>query len=328
MKALPAVLAIVAVLYFSFNNYFTSFLTPRTALENQERLREPPALPLGRNSEEGELSTRHKESIQRAKKSQADRESKLRWLFFKDFFPFMMRWEYGDPNALQKVLKKFPPPNSFGNYNDVWSGKRKTEMGFDFGKLKKKEKICHWDKNDPGGFTTLGVAYKRNEKWYMDIFESTGHKCTKATKEKLVCDGKNQLKNPNICPIITAYFSEQSGRRVLSDWYWTHYGKRFFMNCSFTAAFFMSDSAVTSGPGNAIRIFQRSHGLKDDGIMGKLTKMACKKFMPKSYAQAEIKRYEAVNANFCRKKLKSCDRFIGGWKNRVNDKLKQLDAKK
>jgi len=151
--------------------------------------------------------------------------------------------------------------------------------------------LCHNDPHDPGGFTCVGVSYTHNKRWYDQVL---GY-------------------HPPTVKKLNEIFKTKFGQRKISDWYFAHYTGLFYMNCSFKAAFYMGDSAVTSGGVRAIKLLQRSHGLTQDGIFGPRTKKACSEggFRGKDYIEAEKARYRS---------LRQFKRYGKGWLRRVDSK--------
>ena len=163
---------------------------------------------------------------------------------------------------------------------------KKWEMG--------KGPPCHWDKHDRGALTCIGVAIAHNEKFFLDFINSH------------ILDCKTDHTGRTVCPDIP------TPKRYIRDFYYKNYYYK-YDKCGFNNAMILTDSSITSGHGRAIRLLQKSHKLKVDGLWGPQSLKACQKMNKKAYFKAERARY---------KSLKQCPRYCKGWLNRVNDKEK------
>ncbi len=203
---------------------------------------------------------RHSDSLMRAKQLQIEEDEQKRWFFFSDgYFHHLVQWETG---------RRFP--------------------------FRDGKPLCHYDKNDKGSFTCVGVAYTANKEWYSKLLGRT---------------------KPTV-RVLNKLFREEYARRSLSDWYWSNYVELFYRECGGKAAFYIGDLAITSGPRNAIEIFQRSHGLKQDGLWGAKSRAACQSgtFNSRAFLLEEKLRYIRLSKRPNQKK------FLKGWLKRTNSK--------
>lgn len=159
---------------------------------------------------------------------------------------------------------------------------------------------CHDDENDKGGITCIGMAEHFNTTWYVTFMNNIFNKCMESVNDKgqyvLTCVG---VRHP-IQEVKQRYFA-------------LYYME--FISCPWAASMIITDSAITSGQRTAVRLLQKSAGLKVDGVFGPKSLQACKHFDSNSYLSYERARY---------KSLKQCPRYCKGWLKRVRLKEKRF----
>ena len=195
-----------------------------------------------------------------------------------------------------KVVHK-PKPElkgylAFSKY--VWPDLRRNECG-------ECDPLCHYDQDDRGGLTCTGIAINFNPEWYVNELNSFDKECKKHWSPKQIILCKRKL-------FLT------SAKNLLYEKY-----SKPFEKCGGKAQFLLSDSSVLSGPHRAIRLLQRSHNLKEDGVLGKNSIKACqdKVFNGEAFTKERIKRFE---------KLAKSDKYkkwLTGWTLRANRMLKK-----
>ena len=161
---------------------------------------------------------------------------------------------------------------------------------------KKKVPCCHTEPNDPGHFTCLGISIKYNQEVYARIVQDS---YSKHKKIRLPSLGK---------PKHRYVFNMVPAEEVFKDTYYNKYFKQ-FDECPFDIALQLTDSQILSG--HAARIFQRSQGLKADGIFGPQSIKKCNSSPDMAaFKQARLKRLQS---------LKICKHFCAGWHIRLNN---------
>ena len=171
--------------------------------------------------------------------------------------------------------------------------------------------------------TCAGITFKYHPDWFFKILSKHGgfKDCMKDTSggkiSNIWCDGKPFLKNRKYyADLLSDILNRVPGiRREVSDFYWDHYAKKYFLKCSFQAALYIYDMAVLSGHTRAIKTLQSSHGIQVDGKFGPQTRSKCQEgvFDGDGFIGAEIARLET---------LRLCHKYCNGWKKRVRDKIK------
>ena len=195
-------------------------------------------------------------------------------------------------------VSKWKPKENIKNNQAKWAGE-----GFQLilkNECNKCEKPCWVTKGDPGSLTCVGVALARNPQFYSKLLTQNFQQCKQAGL--LLPDRSHPFgKRKDFCYMLRMF-------------YWENYAKT-FKNCSWSALINLMDSSVLAGPSTTIKIFQKSQGIKADGLWGPQSETACQKglFNKQAFLEARI-------AHF--KRLKHCDRFCEGWIKRAKQVAK------
>ena len=157
----------------------------------------------------------------------------------------------------------------------------------------KCKKLCHYDKNDRGGLTCVGVSFTHNPRWFVKNLNKFHSSCAPHAGGKGIYCKRSLL--------------EIEAKKL----YYKKYAKK-FTKCSNQAFMLIVDSAILEGQRNAIKHIQRSGNLKVDGIFGKNTLKACRNFDAIAFTESRIKRF---------KRLKQCPIYCKGWIKRAYQQL-------
>ena len=185
--------------------------------------------------------------------------------------------------------------------------------------------LCHIPsrKKDPGFVTCGGVAVTRNPQFFANILNDMNKACKGAYTNNLAIPGVKVRKRME-CKNFTTLDQH------IKDWYWENFTKH-FAKCSTKAFIHLSDAGINMGNKAAVKVFQRSQNLHDDGILGPNTLKACiTSFNTFKFNQARLKYYKSLktwkyNGTGWTKRLERLDEF--DFSVPVN-KLKQRKLKK
>ena len=170
-----------------------------------------------------------------------------------------------------------------------------------------KPPCCHEDKKDSGGFTCIGIAIRSNADIMSKIITNSYQKCSSQAVPTL----KGPQKYRVGCK------SHHPAKKEIKSVYYERYYKK-FEKCPFKVALQLTDSQILSGQG--VRLFQRSHGLVEDGIWGPKSQKACSCCPDMKAFNAERKK------RFL--KLKNCKYHCKGWFKRLDNLEKYINKLK
>ena len=167
----------------------------------------------------------------------------------------------------------------------------------------KCEKACWSVKHDRGGTTCVGIAVNRNPLFFEEVLNNAFQNC----------------KNMGILqPVGTKapFGIKKDFCWHLRNFYWDNYVKK-FKNCTWKALINLSDTAILQGLRQAVKIHQKAHNLKIDGIFGPQSEKHCSKALwnNEAFVTQRIKTL---------KSYRQFDRFGAGWVKRVVDMNKKL----
>ena len=133
------------------------------------------------------------------------------------------------------------------------------------------KKICHFEKNDRGGFTCIGISIKSNSEFYSKVLNDQYVNCKTNYNSDLVCKKGHTLD------------------RHFREFYYEKYYKP-YKSCNAKVAVVLTDSAILEGHKAAALNFQRAYRLKADGVFGSKSRKVCKKNLKISKLIKERKR--------------------------------------
>ena len=158
----------------------------------------------------------------------------------------------------KKILIHHPPKESFIN-KAKWGG-----AGFNY-TLQREcgdcKELCSSVKHDKGGETCGGFSYRDNSDLFAKIINSEFQRC----RHRGIYSPAGNT-DPFGLVKDTCYLMREA--------YWERY-IRFFEDCSWEAICMLGDISILQGPTTAIKLFQRSAGIKEDGIFGDQSKRHC-----------------------------------------------------
>ena len=125
------------------------------------------------------------------------------------------------------------------------------------------KKLCSYLKHDKGGETCGGFSYRDNSDLFAKIINSEFQRC----RHRGIYSPPGST-DPFGMVKDTCYFMREA--------YWDRYIK-FFEDCTWEAICMLGDISILQGPTTAIRLLQRSAGIKEDGILGEQSKRHCTK---------------------------------------------------
>ena len=163
-------------------------------------------------------------------------------------------------NPVQK-RKKFVPVRKIENNKSIWAGegfKLITRL-----ECNHCERACWYHEKDKGQTTCLGVSMRANPDFFVSLLNDAWHRCR---NQGIIYDwtGKNVFgKVKDIC-------------YHFRNLYWQRYVKR-YKNCNYTAMVHLADASILQGEKAAVKILQKSHGIKVDGIFGPQSLSMCQK---------------------------------------------------
>ena len=164
-------------------------------------------------------------------------------------------------------------------YGTIYPWIKKAECGV-------CKKICHYDPNDRGGFTCIGIAVASNPGFYAKVLNEQSKSCKLNYNSDLVCKKGYTLD------------------RLFREFYYEKYYKP-YKKCSKKVALMLTDSAILEGHNAATRNFQKAYGLKADGVFGRKSIKKCKKNLNTAkFSKVRVKRF---------KKLKTYKHHGKGW---------------
>lgn len=229
-------------------------------------------------------------------------------VFLAVLFIFLFPWLPGDidkPIPEIAPIMRLPahPKKPFKPKPDILLNKAKWS-GFGFDLILKNEcndckDVCWYHRGDAGGLTCIGIASSRNPAFYQEVLNSAFKNCR--NKGVLVLPGEKE-----------SFGAKKDFCWHLRTYYWEHYVNP-YSKCPFEAMIHLSDTAILQGPREANKIFQRSLGLKPDGVFGPKSLTACKNFNKKAFIK---ERTQAIM------RYKDFDRFGQGWLNRIENMSK------
>ena len=166
-----------------------------------------------------------------------------------------------------------------------------------------KPPCCHFNPKDPGHFTCLGISLKHNQDLISEIITSSFNDFTAVS---VVTTGEAKWRYT---------FTSVPAVKLIQERYYEVYYKK-FMNCPFNVTLQLMDSEILSG--RAVKLFQKSQGIKADGIWGKQTETTCKNNPDmEAFKQTRIKRLKSLGI---------CKYFCNGWFKRLDNLEEFINA--
>ena len=220
------------------------------------------------------------------------------------------------PEKKKEVIKKKPvlrpkPKKPFVPHYDIKLNKAKWGTAGFAHTLKREcgdcKRLCGTLKHDKGGLTCGGFSIRSNPDLFSKIINAEFQKCIKRGiyTPPGSTDAFGEVKD-------TCYFLRQA--------YWDRYIK-FFKGCTWEALCILGDISILQGPRTAVKLLQRSHGIKEDGSFGPQTATVCAKGVFDIDALNNT-RISAI------KTYKDFQHFEKGWLSRIDKSYKFCKTKR